>query len=40
MNNVIYLLSGVAVLGVSFFLLMRSADKNLAALKLKSKKRR
>lgn len=40
MNNILYLLFGITILGVSFFLLMRSADKNLAALKMKSKKKR
>ncbi|WP_235716001.1 LPXTG cell wall anchor domain-containing protein [Acetivibrio cellulolyticus] len=39
-QNWIYLLAGAALLGVSFFFLMRSANKNLEELKSKSKKRR
>lgn len=40
MLNWVYLLSGVAVLGLSFFFLMRSVDKKLADLKSKPKKKR
>ncbi len=39
-QNLLYLLGGAVLLGVSFFFLMRSANKNLEALKSKSKKRR
>lgn len=38
--NWIYLLAGAALIGVSFFFLMRSANKNLENLRSKSKKRR
>lgn len=34
----VYLLVGVTILGLSFFFLMRSVDKKLAALKSKKKK--
>ncbi|WP_265444584.1 hypothetical protein [Acetivibrio straminisolvens] len=36
----VYLLAVVAILGVSFFFLMRSADKKLEDLKAKSKKKK
>ncbi|TYQ15610.1 UNVERIFIED_CONTAM: hypothetical protein Cloal_2081 [Acetivibrio alkalicellulosi] len=36
----IYLFSAIAVLGVSFFLMIRSADKKLKELKPKAKKKR
>lgn len=39
-QNLLYLLGGAVLLGISFFFLMRSANKNLEALKSKSKKRR
>lgn len=39
-TNWIYLLAGAALLGVSFFFLIRSANKNLENLKSKSKKKR
>lgn len=38
--NWIYLLAGAALIGVSFFFLMRSANKNLEMLRSKSKKKR
>lgn len=38
--NWIYLLAGAVLIGVSFFFLMRSANKNLENLKSKSKKKR
>ncbi|WP_159063416.1 hypothetical protein [Acetivibrio saccincola] len=37
---IVYLLSAVALIGLTFFLLMRSADKKLKELNSKSKKRR
>ena len=36
----IYIIAGAALLGVSFFFLMRSANKNLEDLQAKSKKKR
>jgi len=36
----IYILAGIALLGISFFFMMRSANKNLEALQSKSKKKR
>ncbi|HOM02115.1 MAG TPA: hypothetical protein PLH43_04730 [Acetivibrio sp.] len=36
----VYLLAVVAILGISFFLLMRSADKKLEGIKAKSKKKK
>lgn len=36
----IYLLAGVLLIGVSFFFLMRSANKNLENLQSKSKKKK
>jgi|GEM_PF-812039 len=38
--NWIYLLGGAALIGVSFFFLIRSANKNLENLQAKSKKKR
>jgi len=40
MANLVYLLAVVAILGVSFFLLLRSADKKLEGIKAKSKKKK
>jgi preprotein translocase subunit YajC len=37
---IVYFLAAVALIGVTFFLLMRSADKKLNELNSKSKKRR
>jgi preprotein translocase subunit YajC len=39
-QSIVYLLSAVALIGLVFFLLMRSADKKLNELNSKSKKRR
>ncbi len=39
-QNLFYLLGGAVLLGVSFFFLMRSANKNLETLKSKTKKKR
>jgi len=36
----IYILAGIALLGIAFFFLMRSANKNLEALQAKSKKKK
>ncbi|MEN2775978.1 hypothetical protein [Acetivibrio clariflavus] len=36
----IYVLAGAALLGIAFFFLMRSANKNLETLQAKSKKKR
>ncbi|NLL04254.1 MAG: hypothetical protein GX270_00375 [Clostridiaceae bacterium] len=38
--NLLYLLAGVLLIGVSFFFLMRSANKNLENLQSKSKKKK
>ena len=40
LQSVIYLVAGAAVLGLTFFLMMRSIDKKLNNMKSKSKKRR
>jgi|LSQX01.2.fsa_nt_gb hypothetical protein len=39
-ENILYLIGGITVLGISFFLMMRSVDKNLSTLKVKSKKKK